>query len=140
MPPHSTACAASRVAHGRCGARGASGRRSRSFLRPARRRHADPPPPAILLDRPVLLLHLQPPRRAPALVRAGLVFGDQALVAALDLLRPGVQTIKCKPPHRVDEARARDDIFEARPALVQWLLADIRSDPGSGPSSTGLTG
>jgi len=23
---------------------------------------------------------------------------------------------------------------------VQWPLADIRSDPGSGPSSTGLTG
>src|SRR5438445_1907293 len=65
---------------------------------------------------------------------------DQALLAALDHLRPGVQTIRCKPPHRVDEADARDDIFEARPALVQWPLADIRSDPGSGPSSTGLTG
>src|SRR5438309_91751 len=106
------------------GARGARRRRSLSF-RLARRRHADRPPPAILLDRPVLLLHLQPPRRAPALVRAGLVLGDQALVAALDHLRPGVQTVRCKPPHRVNEARARDDIFEARPALAQWPLADI---------------
>ena len=34
-------------------------------------------------------------------------------LAALDHLRPGVQTVRGKPPHRVDEARARDDIFEA---------------------------
>src|SRR5438445_5980765 len=57
-----------------------------SFIsrRPARRRRADRAPPTVFLDGPVLLLYLQPSHRAPALVRAGLILGDQTFVAALD--------------------------------------------------------
>src|SRR5207253_5377139 len=67
--------------------------RCRRSFRLRRRRRADPPPPAVLLDGPVLLLHLQPLHRASALVRAGLALRDQALVAALDHLRPRLKTI-----------------------------------------------
>jgi hypothetical protein len=68
----------------------------------SRWRLADPPPPAILLDRPPLLLDLQPPPRPrrPALVRADLVLGDVALGPALDHLRPRLQPIGREPAHR----------------------------------------
>ena len=80
-----------------------------SFIsrRPARRRRADRAPPTVFLDGPVLLLYLQPSHRAPALVRAGLILGDQTFVAALDHLRPGVQTVRCQPSRRVHDAGAR---------------------------------
>jgi hypothetical protein len=40
-------------------------------------RESPPPPPAVLLDGPSRLLHLQPPPRRPALVRAGPVLDDE---------------------------------------------------------------
>src|SRR4029453_11676925 len=44
----------------------------------------DPPLPPVLLDRPALLLHFQPPPRRAALVHAGLVLGNVALVPAIE--------------------------------------------------------
>jgi hypothetical protein len=60
---------------------------------------ADPPPPAVLLDRPVALLHLHPPPRRAALVHAGLVLGYVALLAVLDHLPSRLQPIGRESPH-----------------------------------------
>ena len=61
---------------------------------PRRSGSRDPPPPAVLLDGPSLLLHLEPPPRPPALVRAGLLPGDVPLVPALDHLLPCLQAVR----------------------------------------------
>src|SRR5262249_14681464 len=93
-----------------------SGRRARwrrgAFRSPS---FADPPPPAVLGDRPVLLLDLQPPPRRPALVRAGLVLGDQALVAVADNLGPGVEAVAGQTPYRQHEVGAGDDVLQVDP-------------------------
>jgi hypothetical protein len=70
-----------------------------------RRRRADPPLPPIVLDRPALLLHLQPPPYRPAFVHAGLILGDVTLVPEVDHLLPGLQPIGSEPPHREDHSR-----------------------------------
>src|SRR5215472_6108613 len=80
---------------------------------------ADPPLPSILRDDPVLLLDLQPPPRRSSLVRAGLVLGNVALVAACDHLLPRLQAIGFKAPHRQHEVATCDDILQSGATITQ---------------------
>jgi len=63
-------------------------RHSRS---PCSRCGTDPSLPAVLLDGPALLLHLQPSPRRPRLVQTRFLLGDQALVVVRDHLGPRVK-------------------------------------------------
>jgi hypothetical protein len=91
----------------------------------SRLRHADPPPPAVLGDGPVLLLDFAPAPRRPALVGARLLLGDQALVAALYHLLPRLQPVRRQPPHGEQQLAARRDVLQPGAAITERAAGEI---------------
>jgi hypothetical protein len=80
---------------------------------------ANAPLPAILLDSPALLLHLQPASRRPRLVQARLVLGDQALIVVRDHLGSRLEAVLREPSHRKDQVVVGDDVFKPIATLTQ---------------------
>jgi hypothetical protein len=66
---------------------------------------------------------------APALVHAGLVLGDVALVPALDHLLPRLQAVRGEPAHREDQLAPGDDVFRSGAAITE---REFRADRYAG--------